>query len=177
MTLFRDRSNDKPLLEAYNQMLVNEANMPTVDEFVKNLETEIKKVFPKSHVTIRASTNLGASIRLWFTLGKDRSQWVNGIAENDPVYHIISIAWNSFMDNHFIKDKIVAELTVGGSLHAIPAPESRFAYDPIKIGFRKITATPNDMPKKIGAYFKKMKDVLVKNRDRVPHPELNGKNF
>lgn len=177
MTLFRDRSNDTSLLEAYNRMLVNEANIPTVDEFVKNLEAEIKKVFPKSLVTIRASTNLGASITLWFALGGNKSQWASGIVENDPVYHIMHIGWNSFMDGHFIKDKIVAELSVGGSLHALPGEGSRYAYDPIKIGFRKITADPNSMIKKIGMYFKKVKDVLVKNRDRVPHPELNGKNF
>ena len=61
---------------------INEATM-TVDEFTKNLESTIKKIFPKSFVRARASTNLGSSISLMFALGKDKSEWTNGIIEND----------------------------------------------------------------------------------------------
>jgi hypothetical protein len=167
MSLYRDRSKDNAIQEAYDRLLMNEANMPTVDEFVKSLETEIKKIFPKSYIEVRASTNLGASISLRFALGKDKSEWQNGIIQNDPLFHAFMIGWNSFTEGHFIKDKIEAELSVGGGLKVDPAAGSHMAYDRVKIGWRKKTAPPDKMVKAIGDYFKKVKQVLMSNKDRI----------
>lgn len=165
-------ANDK-IQEAYEKML-KEAPM-TVDEFTKALEATIKKIFPKSFVRATASTNLGASIGLVFALGGGKNEWTNGIIENDPLFHRWMIGWNSFTENAFIKDKIVAELSTGGSLKVDPEPGSHMAFGRVKIGWRKKTAPPDKMIKSMGDYFKKVKKVLKDNWDRVPERdrELN----
>jgi hypothetical protein len=164
-----DKLNER-IFEAYRSTIL-EAKTMTVDEFMKALDSEIRKIFPKSFIRISASTNLGASIWLVFALGKDKSEFTNGIIENDPLLHKIMIGWNSFAEGHFIKDKIVAELSQGGSLTVDPAPGSRYFYDRVKIGWRKKTATPEKMVKSIGDYFRKMKKVTKDNWDRVPEKD------
>lgn len=81
------------ILSAYDNMLreMNEASQMKVDEFISKLTDSVKKIFPKSHVNIYSGTNLGSSITFKFALGKDRSEWGNGIRENDPLYHIFHI--------------------------------------------------------------------------------------
>lgn len=147
----------------------------TVDEFIKETEVAIRKSFPKSYVNIRASTNLGSSITLRFALGKDKSEWTNGIIENDPLYHIMHIGWNSFADNNFTKDKIPLDMNVGGSLKVNPEEGSYMAFGKIKIGFRKKTASPDKIVKAIEDYFKKAKKVLMDNKNNLPKSdyELN----
>jgi hypothetical protein len=157
---------------------INEATM-TVDDFCKNLESAIKKVFPKSYVNCKASTNLGASIHLSFALGKDKTEFGNGIIENDVLFHRFMIGWNSFAEGHFIKDKIVSELSVGGGLKVDPEPGSHMAFGRVKIGWRKKTATPEKMIKGMQDYFKKVRKVLTDNKDRIPERdmELIGKKI
>jgi hypothetical protein len=89
------------------------------------------------------------------------------------------IGWNSFTEGHFIKDKIVAELSVGGGIKVDPEPGSHMAFGRVKIGWRKKTATPEKMIKGMQDYFKKMKKTLNDNRDRIPERdmELISKNF
>jgi len=138
---------------------LNESLM-TVDEFVKKLESTIKKIFPKSYVNAYASTNLGSSIMLTFALGKDKSEWAGGYMDNDPLLHKFMIGWNSFTEGHFIKDKIQAEISQGGSLRVNPEEGSRMAYGRAKIGWRKKTASPDKIIIHFENYFKKAKKVL-----------------
>lgn len=150
---------------------INESEM-SVDDFTKNLESAIKKVFPKSHVAARASTNLGSSIHLQFALGKDKSEWQNGIIQNDPLFHSWMIGWNAFADGKFTKDKIVAELSTGGTLKTNPEPGTHYALGSKKIGWRKKTATPEKMIKGMQDYFKKVKKVAKENKDNMTQRDL-----
>lgn len=163
--------NDR-INEAYTKVLVNEASQMTVDEFVKALEAEVKKSFPKSYISVRASTNLGASIMFQFALGKDKSQWTNGIIQNDPLFSSWMIGWNSFTEGHFIKDKIEAELSTGGSLKVNPDPGSHMALGSVKIGWRKKTDTPEKIVKYFGNYFKKVQTTLKANKDRMTDRDM-----
>ena len=114
---------------------VNEANSNMkVDEFINKLDSIISKHFPKSFVKVQKIERLGKSIDVFFTLGKNKSEWINGIHENDPLHHRFMVAWDSFKDNDFTKDKIQAELVVGGSLKVLPKPNSYLAFDSVKIG-------------------------------------------
>ena len=144
----------------------------TVDDFIKGLESAIKKSFPKSYINAKASTNLGASIHLTFALGKDKSEWQNGIIENDPLFHRFMIGWNSFTEGHFIKDKIEAELSVGGTLKVNPEEGSRMALGRVKIGWRKKTAPPDKIVQYFGNYFKKAQKVLKDNKDNLTNRDL-----
>ena len=105
---------------------------------------------------------------MYFALGKDRSEWANGIIQNDSLYHLMMIGWNSFTEDHFIKDKIEAELTVGGRLKIDPQGGSRMAFDFVKIGWRKKKDTPEKIINHIVSYFKKVKQVLMDNKDKLP---------
>jgi hypothetical protein len=147
---------------------LNEASSMTVDEFVKKLEATIKKIFPKSYIQIYASKNLGASITFRFALGKDKSEWVNGIIQNDPLFHTWMIGWNSFTEGHFIKDKIEADMSVGGTLKIKPEEGSYMAFGRVKIGWRKKTDTPDKIIKHFDNYFKKVKQTLKSNKDNLP---------
>ena len=156
-----------------------EADMMSVDEFVSKLESEIKKVFPNSFIRAYASTSLGASIHLTFALGNGKSEWPNGIIQNDVLHHSFMIGWNSFTEGHFIKDKIEADLSVGGSLKVEPEKGSYMAFGRVKTGWRKKTDTPEKIITYIGNYFKKVKQVLKNNKDRIPtrDMELIGKKI
>jgi len=151
-----------------NENLSEAQGLMTVDEFISKLTAEIKKQFPKSFVAARASTNLGSSIHLQFALGKDKSEWSNGIIQNDALFHSWMIGWNSFTEGHFIKDKIEAELSVGGGLKVNPDEGSYMAFGRVKIGWRKKTASPDKLITYFGNYFKKVKKVLKDNVDRLP---------
>lgn len=154
---------NRKIQEAYENMFkVNESSQITVESFLKEMETAIKKSFPNSYININASTNLGSSIHLTFALGKDRSEWENGIIENDVLFHRFMIGYNSFTEGTFIKDKIEAEAIVGGSLTVEP-PNSMYALGRVKTGWRKKTATPEKMVKAFENYFKKVKQVLKDN--------------
>lgn len=139
----------------------------TVDEFIKKLEDGVKKIFPRSFIQIYSGKNLGSSITFKFALGKDKSEWNNGIIHNDPLFHVWMIGWESFQDNGFTKDKIPAELSIGGSLAVRPQEGSYMAQGRAKIGWRKKTAPPDKIIQHFIAYFKKMKKVLVDNKDNL----------
>lgn len=168
-TITRSSSLDKTdkIQEAYEKMLSEASKIMTVDEFIKGLESVIKKSFPKSFVKVQASGNLGTSIFVTFALGKDKSEWQNGIIHNDPLHHQWMIGFNSFTENAFIKDKIEAELSVGGSLTIQPEEGSHLALGRAKIGWRKKTAPPEKLIPYFGNYFKKVKKVLVDNKENL----------
>jgi hypothetical protein len=173
-TIKRNSSLDKSdkIQEAYEKMLNEAGQKMTVDEFVKNLESTIKKIFPKSYINAKASTNLGASIHLTFAFGKDKSEWGNGIIENDLLFHRFMIGWNSFTEGHFIRDKIEAELSVGGGLKVEPDEGSHMAFGRVKIGWRKKTAPPDKILTHFSNYFKKARKVLTDNKDRIPQRDM-----
>lgn len=167
----------KSIYEAYMKVLnpVNEETKMSVSDFVSKLESTIKKIFPKSFIRVAASKNLGSSIDVTFTLGKDKSQWENGIIHNDPLHHKWMVGWNSFVEDSFVKDKIEAEISLGGSLTVEPEEGSHMAFGRVKIGWRKKTSPPDKIIKHFENYFKKMKKVLMDNKDKLPqrYKELN----
>jgi len=158
---------NESLMEAYNKILMNEAKIMTVSEFVDSLEKAIKKIFPKSLVIVKASKNLGSSIDFTFALGKDKSEFANGIIQNDPLLHKFTIGWNSFTEDRFIKDKIEVEAIQGGILTVMPEEGSHMAYGRVKLGFRKKTAPPEGIIKHLDNYFKKVKKILKDNMDNL----------
>lgn len=158
-------------MKTYQQILREEIS--NVHDFVSKLEAAIRKVFPKSYVEVRASSNLGKSIGVRFALGKDKSEWVNGIIQNDPLFSSWMVGWQSFDDEgNWTKDKIEAELSTGGTLKIIPEPGSHMAFSSAKIGWRKKTAPPDKIIQHFANYFKKAKKVLKDNKDKIPSEDM-----
>ncbi len=166
-----DQDENERIFEAYHKVLMESSSM-TVDDFIKKLEGTIKKSFPTSHVVARASKNLGSSIFLQFALGKNKSEWQNGIIQNDPLFSTWMIGWNAFTDGYFIKDKIEAELSSGGSLTVNAEEGSHMAYGSKKIGWRKKTAPHDKIIAYFGDYFKKVKKVAKDNKHNIPPRDL-----
>lgn len=170
--------NEK-LMEAYNKILEAKKAPMTVDEFMKELEKAIRKSFPKSYVNIQASTNIGASIHVVFAIGKDKSEWSNGIIQNDPMIHKFMIGFRQFSEGVFTSEKILAELSQGGTLMIMPEEGSYMAFGSVKLGWRKKTATPDKIVKHFENYFKKAKQILKNNEDNLDrkHYELIKKHI
>jgi hypothetical protein len=165
-------------MKTYQQIL-REA-ITNVDDFVLQLDAAIRKIFPKSYIEVRSSSSLGKSISVRFTLGKDKSEWTNGIIQNDVLFSSWMVGWNSFdNEGNFIKDKIEAEISTGGSLKIVPGEGSHMAFDRAKIGWRKKTASPDKIIQHFTNYFKKAKKVLKDNKDKIPprDMELIGKKI
>lgn len=137
------------------------------DDFVTKIQKTISKIFSKSFVKVNLSKRLGKTIQISFLLGKDKSEWINGIPENDPMKHMLFIWLDRMGDDNILPDKIGIELSQGGDLTVRPKEGSHLAYDRVKIGWRKKTGTPEQILKHIDNYFKKAKQVLLKNKDRM----------
>src|SRR5512147_1857403 len=55
-------------------------------ELAEEIQKEIQKIFPKSGVSVKFTSNLIPSISIMFTLGKDKTEYTNGIINNDPAF-------------------------------------------------------------------------------------------
>jgi hypothetical protein len=60
-------------------------------ELAERIALVIKRIFPNSYIESRYSTSLCESIDVRFALGKNSSEWKNGIIQNDPAYTVIHI--------------------------------------------------------------------------------------
>lgn len=141
----------------------------SIEEFAKQIEDKIKKIFPKSLVQVSVQKSLGSpSILIQFALGKDRSEWANGIMMNDPLHHQI---WIHDYEKS-LPDKLKTDLSVGGNIILKENDESGFRSKSIKIGFRSAKGTPEKILRSIENYFKKAKSVIKEYKDRVRDPEL-----
>jgi hypothetical protein len=134
-----------------------------VDSYGKELSQDIKdeilKVFPKSFVKSKFTDNLGKSITVWFALGKDKSEFSNAIIDNDPCYTIVHIWFNK--DNSMT----IENSSMGFSVRTKPPEGSFYAFDKVKVGWRKSKVKEGDTKKVLSVFkknFTKMKDALKK---------------
>ena len=149
-------------------VFLNKTAAMSVQEFMDKAQKEISKSFPKSGIAIRHSTNLGSSISLRFTLGKDKSEWANGIVHNDPMHHVFSIAYGQIDKDGNLAEKIKIELPMVGGWLQISSKNPHLASDRVKIGWRKKTGTPEQVLAHLGKYFQKAKALVQKHKDDLP---------
>ena len=139
-----------------------------VADYVKALETAVQHVLPKSYVECLFSKNLGKSITLYVTLGAKGETKVT--LHNDPMYHVISldsVPYDNFPDDGNLPDKLSADCSMSG-LMVTPAEGSLYAFDRVKTGWRNKTGTPDAILNYIVEYFKKVKNIVKENKDRLP---------
>jgi len=134
---------------------LNEENSEmTGSEFTAEIEKLIKSYFPNSYVKIKFSTDLGfPSIFGYFALGKDKSEWTNGIIHNDPAHTVFSI---------YGFDKTgqqLKSLTLNGSIYGYYGKNVKD-----KAGWRNIKSngTQSTVLKALDKYFSNL-DKLVKS--------------
>ena len=141
------------------QQNLNEAKLD-VNSYIKSVENVIKKYFPKSFISVSFSTNIVPSILVRFAIGKDKSEWSNGIWQNDPMWHTIHIGMGQIKKDGEIPEKLTAESPVAGNIMTKD-------FKRIKVGFRKKTGTPDQVLKHLDAFYKKAKQLFVANKDKI----------
>lgn len=163
-------------MQKISKFLNKNANQD-VEKWVEKLDAELKQILPKSFIQVRFVTRLGKSIQVDMTLGKDRSEWANGIEHNDPLRQTIFIWAESQHDKwpeSGLPEKLKAENS-GGTLLVKPAPGSFYAFDRVKLGWRNKTGTPDVIFKYIVDYVKKVKNIITENNDKLPYENIKNK--
>jgi hypothetical protein len=133
-------------------------------EMIKKLEDELKPIFPDSFMKIVYNTNLNRTIIIYFALGKDNSEYINNIRDNDPMHNII------FIGNYG------PEIKTDGTLPEKINVKSAFfgLKGHTKEGYKKLAnlRQKTDTPEKIISYLKKyflnLKELAKENLDLIP---------
>jgi hypothetical protein len=124
---------------------------------VENIKETITNIFPNSYVHVKYDTNICPSIVVRFALGKDKSEWKNGIIENDNGYTIICIF-------DFDKEGNIPDtgLTMNSNVHGYRKDLGKLGYTHRKCGWRnaKKGISPYKMLKSIEKYFLTMQESL-----------------
>lgn len=135
-----------------------------------DIKAKIKAIFPDSFVNAEASFRHVPTIHVWFALGKDKSEWANGISENDPAKMRITV----WLDRLPLKVE-----SATGSFNIKPPAGSNLAYGRVNVGWRNFSTDQTQVADKIGKYFVKLRDALIANIDNMTpeHAELARKKL
>jgi hypothetical protein len=147
--------------EEINSILTEQ--IETVDDYMIELEKTIKKHFPKSHVSVKYTTN---RIIIRFAVG-NKNEWPNGIFENDPVSDIIFISVGLEKDGSLNDNQYLEKQKYAGSFVIKPKEGSHLAYDRVKVPIRPTEGSPDKIIKAIDAYYGKLKQSIKSNLDKL----------
>lgn len=156
-------------MKPYKSMFKEEVNNAT--QLAEELLTELKKIFPRSYWNIQFSSKIYPSIGISFALGKDKSEWANGIFDNDNARQSLRIG--NFNDDGSFKDSFKIEGTIT-SVYVKPRPEDKYmAYSRIKTPWRnKTVAKPEQVIDYLKKYFISLKKLLGDHIDEMVDPEF-----
>jgi hypothetical protein len=139
----------------------------SVSDFVSALQSTFDSNFPKSWSDIssgkKGSIAGAGDVSIRFTIG-DKSDWSNGILQNDPFFTTLHV-FGLKDGEDFATDKKAMELGTGKTITVdnTATPSVR-----IKSGWRKKSATPDALIKHFDTYLKKLKVIASKNKDTLP---------
>jgi len=163
---------------------LNEAtfNEVSIKDWIKDLDKRLKSVFPKSAVIVKFSRNITPAVTIIFTMGKDKSEYPNGIWQNDPAGQsfLIFLDRDIKSDEEDMPEKVTIDATGrGGSILVKPEEGSYMVYSSVKTGWRKKTGSPSKIANYTEDYFKKLKQVWKANiKNLTPeHYKLLGKKY
>ena len=138
------------------------------------IEEQVKRIFPDSMANVGFSNNLMSSITLYFTLGKDKSEYINGYWDNDPaktIFHISGKVIEDIKDDGEITGPLSCEMLTG-SIYTKPPKDSYLAMGRIKVPYRKTTGTPEKIIESIKKHFTNLKKTLQDNRENLTDDSL-----
>ena len=154
-----------------------EENESDADKLADDIRKSILSTFPSSYVNVKFRTTLGSpAVDIFFLLGKDKSEWINGIEHNDPAYTRISVY--GIDKEGAINKPLSLNMSTGGSFF-VKSTEPHLAYGKVKVPFRKTTGDQAAILKGVKTYFDRLKKSLQDNRDKLTdkHLELIGNKF
>jgi hypothetical protein len=152
-----------------SQVLNEEASTMTAPEMADKIRDAIKEVFPDSLVKSEFEPKaIYRNIYVAFTLGKDKSEYTNGYAENDPMLHRFSITGptDELPADGTLPPKVTVEASQGGHIYITPE-EKYLAYGRLKLGWKKKTGTPEQIVAHMKNYFVKAKELIKQNMDKM----------
>ena len=163
----------RSLLNEGKKLIGESKEFEWIEPFAKKIESTIKSIFPKSHVEVLIKSPLGDfEIYITFAIG-NKSDWNNGLVQNDPMYLQINI--DGFNDNGSIPSKLYYQVFTGGSLHVKPDESEprhlRKAYGSVKVIKRaKAYGPANKVLQKLEKDFKDIKTAIKSNlNNMMPH--------
>ncbi len=133
--------------------LLNEAKIENNQDMADEIEKAVKKHFPRSFINVRTKGPLGGTDpTLRFALGKTKSDWPNGIIENDPLWAMIF--FDGFDKEGNLPGKVKANMSQGDAFRINGQPQVKFKW-------RNQTGAPEAIIKKLDKYFGKIKSWLA----------------
>ncbi len=140
----------------------------------KTLEKKIKSIFPNSNVICKYDENIINGITIWFTFGKDKSEYANGISQNDigySTYHIYGKGRNDFGQPTFnvtSKNYIIFHTKEIDSDNPM-ARHMAIKGKRVKTNWRDFSTTNvEDVYRKFETYFSRVKLMLKDEKLDIP---------
>ena len=121
-----------------------------VQGYLDAIKVEFLNNFPDGYFNPSINTLGGKDVCIYLARTK-KSGWPNGIINNDILYHQIWLS-NLFAYEDGLNDKIVAELSLGGSI-------LDKNWNRVKIGWAKKTGDTQKIYSHLSKYFQKMREV------------------
>lgn len=147
-----EREVAEKFLDMLEESLINESKEMTGVQLAKEIENVAKKYFPESYVRASFDTKISPSIHLKFAIGKDKSEWSNGIIHNDPAHNSILI-WGFDKEGNQKSELTMSSSTAGYS-NWKTGTKNRCGWRDIKKG-----GTAAKILKALDNYFNKLKEV------------------
>lgn len=141
-------------------------------DLAAEIEKTIRKHFPNSFISVYFNSNIHPSISIRFTIGKDKSEWANGIIQNDPLWQVLMIS-SGINRNGDIVGKLSLERISGGSFAIKPEPGSHLAFGRHKVPFRKVSGDSRKIISGVDKYFSKVKSELKKSIDKFYDKDIS----
>ena len=134
-----------------------------LSEFQKQVEASFKKQFPNGAVAWRKSTLGGNNFFADFLLIGDKADYIRKRSANDPL--LINLWW---FDSITKDDELVSKLVTTSDAPNLSGlkPKMQFlAMSKEKLGFRKITNTPEATIHRLDKFFLKVAHIVWDNKD------------
>ena len=152
-------------VESLLKLLEDVAPSSDGEKLASEIKQGIIKIFPDSYVNVGFSANISPCVKILFALGKDKSEWANGIFQNDPADSTIFI-------HGFNRDGSVKKLSMDGSSagsFSVKSEDPHYAFGRVKVPcrFPKGDVTPEQALKLTVGWFEKLKKSLQANRDNL----------
>lgn len=124
------------------------------------LEEIHKAAFPNSECWFTKSS-LGLPSIFFFSTIKSKDEWSGGYSINDPMLTSFSITLDQ--DGNY-----TMEVLTGQNLKVLPLGESIYAYEGIKVMFRKSKGNKERIIKRFKAWTDKRKETVEMYKNRIP---------
>jgi hypothetical protein len=142
-----DEPEEKPSLKIHN-----------AEDVVNKIKLIMSSLFPKSYINARFKNNILPSIVVSFAIGKDNTEWKNGIINNDPFHEI----WHIY---GFDKS---GNLEGDAQLDTDYAGGFRLKNNEyVKVPFRKKTGKIDNIIKHIQTYYHILKQSAIEHKDQL----------